>query len=54
MQPTVASDGLFMISALFVALGLLSGGNPLVAVIGLLAIIGGGALNLSNRSRRRR
>jgi hypothetical protein len=51
MQPTIASDALIVISALFAALGLLSGGNPVVAVIGLLAILGGGALNLASKSR---
>ena len=49
MYANVASAILIVIGALFAVLGLFAGGNMLVSVIGLLAILAGGGLSLFSR-----
>jgi membrane-bound ClpP family serine protease len=49
MYANMASATLIVIGALFAVLGLFAGGNLVVAVIGLVAILAGGALNLAAR-----
>ena len=49
MYANVASGALIVIGAVFAVLGLLAGGNPVVAVIGLVAIAVGGMLSLAAR-----
>jgi membrane-bound ClpP family serine protease len=49
MYANAASAILIIIGALFAVLGLFAGGNLVVAVIGLVAILAGGALSLAAR-----
>jgi hypothetical protein len=51
MYANVASGALIIIGSVFAVLGLLAGGNLVVATIGLLAIFAGGALSLAARPR---
>ena len=49
MYANVASAMLIVIGSVFAVLGIFLGGNLLVAVIGLLAILAGGKLSLAAR-----
>jgi membrane-bound ClpP family serine protease len=50
MHANVASAILIIIGAVFAVLGLFAGGNLVVAVIGLVAILAGGALSVAART----
>jgi hypothetical protein len=50
MYANVASFILILLGSLFAVLGIFLGGNLLVAVIGLLAILAGGKLSIAARA----